>query len=317
MSLTHYDDLLHDDWAPLDPVPSAEFNSMAGILDAQLVGALQGLGTGCVEEDAWVVTAGAGLSVNITAGAGIAVSGDDYLFLQTTAAASVALSANATTVIYARAVTRVAAGDPDSREEAVVEWYTAATGGAVAGAVQVATVVTGAASVSSVQDDRSFIRALEALAALGSGDDSIAEIEAAIGSEYFGATPPAASLDARVDDLESAAASGDGVTAVFWGVLKRAAGVQTTIEQYVGEQIAAHVAEKHATEQQFLAEAEPWDEDAVNQARMVLRLTQLTDTTLPDDLLESVVVVWLIYGDGTGTTPDYVDEVNSTWLVTP
>ena len=40
------------------------------------------------------------------------------------------------------------------------------------------------------------------------------------------------------------------------------------------------------------------------------------DTTLPDDLLESVVVVWLVYGDGTGTTPDYVDEVNSTWLVT-
>ena len=316
MSLDHYGDLLHNDWMPADPVPSAEFNSMAGILDAQLVGALQALGTGCVETDAWVVAAGAGLSVDVTAGSGVAVSGDDYLFLRTTAAANVVLPASSTTYLYALAVTRVAAGDPDSREQAVVSWHTSATGGAVAGAVLVAKVITGPAAVTSVTDEREFIRALEALEALGSGDDSIAEIEAAIGSEYFGEAPPAASLDARLDDLEAAATSGDGITAVFWGVLKRAAGVQTTIEQFVGEQIAAHVTDKHSSEAPFLAEAEPWDEDSVNHARHVLRQTRATDAVLPDYLLETVAVVWLIYGDGSDGSPDYVDNVNSTWLVT-
>ncbi len=316
MSLTHYDDILNDDHITGGPVPSVEFNSMAGILDAQLVGALRALGTGCVETDAWQVTAGAGLSVDISAGAGVAVSGADYVFLQTSAAANVTLAANTTTVIYALGVTRVSAGDPDSRESGVVSWHTAATGGAVAGAVQVATVTTGSAGVSTITDDRTFIRALEALEELEDGAGSLSDVEAAIGSDYFGSSPPSASLDARLDDIESAAADGDGTTAVFWGVLKQAAGNQTTIEQYVGQQVAAHVEDKHAGEQSFIAEADPWDEDSVNQARHVLRATDATDGTLPDYLLDSLVVVWLTYGDGTGTTPDYVDNVNSTWLVT-
>ena len=313
MSLDHYGDLLSNEHAAGGPVPSAQFNTVVGVLDAQLVGALRGLGTGCVDPDGWVVAAGSGLSVNIGAGAGVAASGEGRIFLQTTTSQALALPANSTRVIYAAAVTRVAAGDPDSRESAVVEFTASATGGAVAGAIQIATVVTGAAGVSTVTDDRTFIRALEALEALESDEDSLAEVQAAIGSDYFGASPPVASLDTRLDDIEAAAGEADGVTAVFWGVLRRAAGNPATIEQYVGQQLQEHIEDRHAGDETFVAVAEPWDEDSVNQARHALRSTRATDNDLPDYLLESAAVAWGIYGDGTGTV-DHVDAVNTTWV---
>lgn len=315
MSLLHYNDVLNNDWKTDDPVPSDEFNTIVGVIDTQLVGALQGLGVGCVETDAWEVTAGAGLSVDIAAGAGVAVSGDDYLFLATTASYNLSLDANSTTVIYARAVTRTVDGDPDSRTEAVVEWHTSTTGGTVAGALQVATVTTNADGVADISDDRSFIRALEALASLSSDSDAMDAVQEAIGSEYFGDDPPASSLDARIDDIEAAAADGDG-TAVFWAALSKAAGDATTIEQYLQQQLQQHVEDEHADDGSFVAQQEPWDEDSVNAARHVLRSTRATDTTLPDYLLDTLVVVWGVYGDGTGTTPDYVDDANSTWLST-
>lgn len=313
MSLDHYGDLLSNEHAAGGPVPSAQFNTVVGVLDAQLVGALRGLGTGCVDPNGWVVTAGSGLSVNVGAGAGVAASGEDRIFLQTASSQAVALPANSTRVIYAAAVTRVVAGDPDSRESAVVEFSTAAAGGALAGAIQIATVVTGASGISTVTDDRTFIRALEALAAVDADDESMAAVRAAIGSDYFGGSPPVASLDTRIDDIEAAAGEADGVTAVFWGVLKRAAGNPATIEQYVGQQLQDHIEDRHAGEETFVAVTEPWDEDSVNQARHALRSTRATDNDLPDYLLESLAVAWGVYGEGTGVV-DHVDAVNTTWV---
>lgn len=113
--------------------------------------------------------------------------------------------------------------DPDSREDGTVQFMVNATGEEVPGALLIATVTTGASGVTQIVDERTYTRALTALAAATGSDDDLQAIRDAIGSEYFGASPPL-SLDARLDDLESAAAANDGTGAVYWGTLNRAAG---------------------------------------------------------------------------------------------
>jgi len=311
--MDHYDDLLTDEHAPLLPVPSGEFNSVVRILDSQLVGVLQAHGTGVAEAGAWVVTAGAGLTVDVAAGAGIAVSGDDYLWLQTLSSENLELEANSTAYIYALAVWREEAEGPDSRESGVVEWYTNSTGGEVAGALPVALVTTGTSGISTITDLRTYIRGLQAVLEQAEETGDLDAIRAAIGAQYWGDDPPP-TVDARLDDLEAAGAQG-GTGPVYWGVLGKAAGVPTTIEQHVDTEIAAHVADLHGEAGvEFLAGLDWWDVDSANQGRHVLRQTRATDCDLPEHLLEMVAVVWGVYGDGTGTTPDYVDDVNSTWV---
>lgn len=315
--MDYYGDLLNDDHAARDPVPSAEFNSHARILDAQLVGALQGIGVGCLEEDAWTVRAGPGLSVDVAAGAGIAQDGVGYVLLKTTGSTNVALPANSTRWLYALAVYRGNPEDPDSRESGAVQFFLNSTGGEVAGAVLLAQVVTGALGISAITDARSFCRGLTALLAQASGGDDLEELRNALGAEYFGADPPPP-VDARLDDLEAAGAEGGEGGPVYWGVLTEGAGLPTTIKQHVERELAAHVEALHAEDeaQEFIAEPEPWDEDSVNLGRHVLRATRVTDALLPEALLETLVLVWGVYGDGSGGTPDFIDRVHSTWLAT-
>ncbi len=311
----YYGGLLNDDHGLKDPVPSAEFNSHARILNSQLVGALQAIGTGCIEEDAWSVTAGSGLSVDVSAGAGIAQDGAGYVLLRTGGATNVVLPANSTRWLYALAVYRVDPQDPDSREDGMVQFYTNATGEDVAGGILLAQVVTGSAGISSITDARTFCRGLTALMELETGGDDLEAVKAALGADYFGADPPP-TVDARLDDLEAAAADGEGGGPVYWGVLTEAAGDPTTIEQHVDAEIAAHVEALHAEDEanEFIADPEPWDEDSVNLARHVLRATRATDDDLPAYLLDNLVVVWGLYGDGSDGSPDFVDRLNSTWL---
>ncbi len=311
--MEHYADLLTDQHARLDPVPSGQFNSVVRILDSQLVGALRAIGAGVAVENGWAVTAGSGLSVTIAPGAGIVQNGDSFIYLATSGSFNLALEANTTSAVYVQAVTRVDPDDPDSREDGTVQFVVNATGEEVPSALLIATVTTGASGVTQIVDERTYTRALTALAAATGSDDDLQAIRDAIGSEYFGANPPL-SLDARVDDLESAAAENDGTGVVYWGSLKRAAGDHTTIEQQIAADLQAHVDAMHTDEQEFVAEAEPWDEDSVNQARHALRATRATDNLLPDYLLETVVVVWGVYGDGSGGTPDFIDRDHSTWL---
>lgn len=313
-----YGDLIHDTHQPLDKVPSAEFNSVARILDSQVVGALRGIGAGVAEETAWTVAAGTGLSVDIAAGCGIARDGDLWVWLKTDGAYNLSVPASSATYVYARAVTRVDAGDPDSRESGVVEWHTNSTGEAVAGALLIAKVVTDGNSVTDVTDLRTWSRGLEALLTLAGEAEELDEIREAIGLQYFGESAPPVSLDARVDDLE--AAGGDGGTGpVYWKDLKRAAGDATTIDQRIDHDVQEHVDQYHQDEEEgdsFVVQAEPWDEDSVNQARHALRATRQTDAGLPAVLIDTLVVCWGIYGDGSGTSPDFIDRINSTWLPT-
>jgi hypothetical protein len=306
-----YDDLLTNEHAPEMPVPSAEFNSIVNLLSQQLTGALRGVGEGCLTTDSWVVTAGDGLDVDVSAGAGITDLSDGYAYMETSGSSNVAdLDPNSTLYLYAQGITREEVGEPDSREDASFEFLVRTTGGSVAGALLLAKITTSGAGVTEVVDEREYITAVQALASVTGTSEDLAAVEAAIGSDYFGETPPAASLDARVDDMEAAGTIGN-----YWGALGKAAGDPTTVDQTIDGDVAAHVATYHQDEDMtFFMVPQAWDVDAVNQARAALMVTRRLDPDHPENHIDAVVIVWGVYGDGSGETPDFVDRVNSTWL---
>ena len=313
MSLPHYGDLLSDGHAPGAPVPSGQFNTVVRVLDSQVVGALSAVGEGVIGTDHWLVTAGTGLDVNIGAGAGIRESAEHgHVFMATTASQNLdGLPSNSTVYVYATLVFREDPEDPDSREDATEEFTYNTVGGPVADSLLLAHFATDGVGISGeISDDREFIPATQALSWIGEEAADLTAIREAIGTGYFGETPPAASLDARVDDLELAPTG-----ATFWGVLKKAAGDSTTVDQQIDADVQAHVDEYHQGDQDYFAAAELWDEDAVNQARGVLKLVRSVDPEHPLHMVDSIVLVWGKWGDGSGGSPDYVDRINSTWLV--
>ena len=46
----------------------------------------------------------------------------------------------------------------------------------------------------------------------------------------------------------------------------------------------------------------------------MLKLTRSVDPEHALHMIDCVVLVWTIWGDGTAGSPDYVDAVNSTWV---
>jgi len=312
MSLKHTDDLLTDTHAPDQPVPSGEFNTIARILDRQAFGALEAIGEGVVGADDWIVTAGVADSVDISAGAGIRDSAlHGHVFMQTASSTNLAsLPINSTVYVYATLVFRVAPGDPDSREDGSVEFTYNLTGGTVADSILLAHFTTdGTGAPGVITDDRVFIAPVANAEGIEGWDADLDAIREAIGLDYFGGAPPAASVDARLDDLEIAPTG-----ATFWGVLKKAPGDATLVDQQIDSDVQAHVDTYHTGGHEFYAEETPWDEDAVNQGKGVLKLTRSVDPEHALHMIDCVVLVWTIWGDGTAGSPDYVDAVNSTWV---
>lgn len=313
MALQHYGDLIKGDYVYGEKVNTREYNSRARILDAQTEGALEGIGAGVVEGG--VVTAGGGLSVNVTPLRAVADTQHGMVFIATTDAGVVTgLPSTGTVYIWVRAVFRVAPEDPDSRESGYAELFWSVSDEGEADAVLLAKVVTSGGAIVSVDEARTFVTATQALNLAEALWDGVEGIKNAVGDDYFGASPPAASLDDRVDALE-AGGGGEGGP-VYWKGLQKGLGDPTTIEQQIAADILEHVTGYHSQTGGGGAgiAAGEWDVDALNQALAALKITRSVDPDHPVWFRECAVIVWGAYGEGSGGTPEYVDWDHSTWL---
>jgi len=313
MALQHYGDLIKGDYVYGEKVNTREYNSRARILDAQTEGALEGIGAGVVEGG--VVTAGGGLSVNVTPLRAVADTQHGMVFIATTDAGVVTgLPSTGTVYIWVRAVFRVAPEDPDSRESGYAELFWSVSDEGEADAVLLAKVVASGGAIVSVDDARTFVTATQALTLAEALWDGVEGIKNAVGDDYFGASPPAASLDDRVDALE-AGGGGEGGP-VYWKGLQKGLGDPTTIEQQIAADILEHVTGYHSQTGGGGAgiAAGEWDVDALNQALAALKVTRSVDPDHPVWFRECAVIVWGAYGEGSGGTPEYVDWDHSTWL---
>lgn len=315
MALRHYDDIIKGNYVYGEKVTVGEYNSRARILDTQVVGALESVGYGVVEGGA--VAAGSGLSVTVSPLKAIANTEHGACFLSTWGENGIveALPNGTTSYIWVRAVFRIAPEDPESRETGFAElfWSVADTG--EPNAVLLAKVVTSGGLVTSVEDSRTFVPAIQALNLVEGLSDGVDAAKAAIGDEYFGASPPAASLNDRVDALESGG-GGEGEGTVYWKGLQKGLGDPTTIEQQIAADILEHVTGYHSQTGGGGAgiAAGEWDVDALNQALAALKVTRSVDPDHPVWFRECAVIVWGAYGEGSGGTPEYVDWDHSTWL---
>jgi len=309
----HYDQL-RDDYVTGEPLPASEYNSLVRILDTQVEGALEGVGAGVISGGS--VSAGNGLSVDISALKAVIDTQYGLCYVESEDATVGNLPDDSTVYIWARAVFPLNPGDPDSRETGYVEFYWAVSDQGEADALLLAEVATSGGAVTSVTDRRSFVPAQQALQLAQSLSSDLNDVRAAIGSAYFGQSPPSASLDERVTALESGGGGGGGGP-TYWGGLEKAAGDPTTIEQEIEAEIADHVQEYHSGQQGSgggEVVIEEWDADAANQARLTLKLVRSVDPDAAKYFTDAVIVVWGAYGDGTAGTPDFVDRDSSTWL---
>lgn len=308
MSTVHYDQL-SDAYIDGQAVGAAEYDSLVRILDAQVVGALEGLGEGLIEGGE--VSAGTGLAVDVTALKAVVDTAKGKCYLATAATVQVSgLTPNTTAYLFAQANLETEGGTDDSRETAVVVFDTETSDTPLLGATLLAKVVTGADAVTSVTDERSYITAVAALAGLTDFQDQIDALEVAVGTDYFGESAPALSVDARLALIEAGGSSGEGPS--YWGALAKSPGDSTTVDQAIEQAVAA--VEVGGAGEVVTTPADPWDVDSVNQAKALLDRTVTGAIEEATNQVDCLILKWGVFGDGTGSTPDYVDEINSTWL---
>lgn len=314
--LEHYGQL-DDQHITGQSVSAAEYNSLVRILDSQLAAALLGVGAGVISGGA--VHAGGGLQVYVERLLAVVLADVGPVGLATAATATIAgLPPDSTLYLYAEANIEELGGEADAREGGTAVFTTHLLGGPVAGAVLLAKVITGPDSVLSVEDRRTFVPAQQALVLMEGFRAEIAALQAAVGSEYFGATPPTACLDERVTLLEEGAGGQGGSGPTYWGGLAKAAGDATSISQEIDSKIAAAALGGGGDGGTVVSTEGVWDVDAENQALALL--ARLKNSPVEEALAEfasqedSIIVVWGVCGEGSNGTDDYVDRVHSTWL---
>lgn len=305
----HYDQL-YDGYVDGDAFAASEYDSLVRIIDTQLQGALAVLGEGVASGGE--VAGGTGLAVDITALQALIETQKGLVYVEAGAYTLSALPASSSLWVWAQALLPDAT-DYDSRETGAVRYVYTRTATSPGNAILLATVATGAASVSSVTDARSFCIA----GSLDEMEATLADLEAAVGLPY---TDPS-TLSDRVQDLEDHSVGGDGYA--YWNNMPKAVGDTTTPGQEMDTKdkaaVTAHVAEYHADDggTSEVEVNEPWDVDAVNQALMLMDVTQRVSPDTPETQRDHATIVWTVYGDGEGHDEvDFVDRVNTTWLPT-
>lgn len=312
--LQGYDQLI-DTFPPGAVLPAVQTNAHVAIMDAQMHGAMEAIGAGVVSGG--LVTDAGGLNVSVAALKALLSTTKLLTYIQTDAPTVVSgLPADSTVYIHATAIFLAIAGDPDSREDATanLQWT---LNDAEANSLLLAEVATGAATITSVTDRRTYTLVQQAQTAASGGGTDITAIQGYIGADYFDGTPPA-SIDARLDLVEAAAGG-----PLYWGVMVESAASSTTpgsaMDTKDATLIASHISEYHEAGSDLDVDVpDIWDVDAVNQAKMLLRATRVLDPDMPVNQVDALSVIWGIFGDGSGTpaTPDFIDRVNSTWLPT-
>lgn len=276
-----WDDILRDDYGP-EVLPSAEVNTHSKVIGAQVEGGLEAHGAGIVGGDDFEVTAGTGLSVDIAAGKAVVETSAGKVFIEAATGYNLSgLDASSTVYVYAGAQLRVAAEDPDSREDAEVLYTSNTTGGDLVDYVLLAEVVTGLSGVISVTDARVFIKAqqaMEAVEAFEGATDAIeadvAGIKTVIGDGYYDESgDPVGGEDSvhdRLTTLESGGVGG-GAT-VYWGALERASADRTTIAEFVASQLGGGGGEESGGDAVEATVVQlPSDEEICNHLLLLMR----------------------------------------------
>ena len=285
---------------------NAEFSavgaSVVGLEDEVAAGNLALHGTGTEAAAGLTLSIGTGLSCRVLNGA-FWVGGRRYEISELVGYLVAPVEINTTRHLYMDTSLQVTSYAAKQSPNPAGTWY-------------LGTATTNATACTAVND--SVADRIASVATLGGRvsdlETDITGLQTAVGIPYSAGV----SLDSRVTDLESAG-GGTGGGPAYWGGLDKAAGDATTIDQEIDGAVTAHVAALHgavadggggSTPDPVL----PWDVDAVNQAAELLKLTRSVDPDLPATQVDAVVVVWSVFGDGTGGTPDFIDRVNSTWL---
>ncbi len=212
-------------------------------------------------------------------------------------------------------------GDGARTDEADCGYYVSASGTPAETAIAIAQVTKAGGTLTAVDNT---VKAAPAIAGRipwevlkRSYDDTttlLAFLTGTLGDDYMDGSE-SDDIDTRLTALEAGGGGGGGST-VYWGALQQSAVLTTTIIQYVAAQIADHIANyTHGGGGGGGAVEilQPWDIDAVNQALALLSEIRDDNAAAAATQLDSVIVVWGVYGDGTGSTPNFIDEVNSTW----
>lgn len=262
-------------------------------VDAMLAQAITALfaGTGR-EPGGCTLAAGTGLSATLT-NDGYWIAGRRYEVAAGVGTSTVSLPASQTSYVYQDATGLFTCYATQPATTPAGYWY-------------VGTATTDSTSCTAVdQTDCDEIATVTDMAAL----------KTAIGWPYT----DAATIVTRLAALEAGSSGGGGLA--YWLTMPKAPGDVTTPSQEMDAKdtaaVAAHVAALHgATSGDGTGTAvpdEPWDVDAVNQALALMQEIAQDNDTAGATQVDTVILVPGVYGDGTGTTPDYVDRVNSTW----
>lgn len=311
MSLSHYNPPLYDGYQTGDELPADEYNSLARIVDSQVVGALEGIGEGII--DGGEVQADVGLSVSISALKAIVETDYGLCYIESSADVTLTgLPSNVSLWFWAQAL-MPADGDYDSRETGVVRFVYTQVDVQPPNSIALAEGTTTALAVTITSDARVYVPGRAA----ANFTAQIAALEAAVGIPYGGIDD----LDTRVTDLEDGAVGGGGYA--HWANMPKAPADSTTPGQEMDTKDAAaveqHVEEYHADDggTAEIEVNEPWNVDAANQARHLIKYTESVDPDGPELQVDAATIVWDVYGDGNGADElDFVDRVNSTWLPT-
>lgn len=255
------------------------------------------------------MAAGAGLWCSVGAGSEDAhwINGERYTLDGN--AVTVLLNPNSTTHVYMtldNGASKLVGRPTKVIPSDVGEWY-------------VGVAVTNGTVCTSVDDtDAETVNAdnvasrLQAIAAWQE------EVETAIGANYFGETPPSASVDTRLTRIESGGGPED---AILWGALEKSGGDPTKISQEIDADITSHETRMHGAvvddgSDKIEYVIQEYDVISANVARGFLMLCRTVCPMLFTYMTDCIGLVWHVSGDGTDEF-DVVDWVNSTWVVAP
>ncbi|MGI4787913.1 MAG: hypothetical protein ACRYFS_03580 [Janthinobacterium lividum] len=228
------------DYSTGSPLAAVDFDKLVALACNSLGGALSAIGAGTVLGGA--AGTPTGLSLSVTEWMGILPSASSRLGFATgyAQAATLTIPANSSFVVFAAPVSGTfsdADATPyDTAESGQAEFLVVVDGSTPDGGLELLSGTASARTISGLTDQRVLIGAavqtqIAAILTRLSAD------EAAIGSVYFGSTPPASSVATRVSALEAAAAGGPTPIVVFWDLLARSLSDPTTLPVYIASQI--------------------------------------------------------------------------------
>lgn len=215
------------------PISAAQLDLICNLLDTGVSGALNAIGVGCIQGGQY--GSPTGLTIPVTTLYAILPSTTyrDGPAAAVAPASTLTLPANATIVVWAVPVSGTYPDSTfyDSASSAICQLQIVSDGSSPNGGLQIFSCVTGASSIGSLVDLRGFTGTAGIAAELAAFEAAVAAwqttTENAIGSNYYGDSPPA-SLDSRVSSLEDA-----GGASVYWGNLQESSTNPETISEAI------------------------------------------------------------------------------------